>query len=544
MRKRRLQRIALAMLAALLAAVAAPTPVSADMLGTPQTLSSYDVGSPLATMMPDGNALVVWSASRMWSSIQDQPSTFLGSWRSPGGTFGPSFVVGSGRIVTDIVAAGSEGVVLAGRDARGVIATFLPTGATRGVDQVLGDGRIGGYATAWGSPLLAADGAGNVVAALHRADNAAVAFSRAPGTLFGSEEVIAEGVTRIASAMSLRGDAAIAMSRFFGALDVSIRRAAEAGFGAPEPSGIVRSSGGLLDVVVTPNGDVAVSDRVSGPATIFGPNFAFRPADGRFGPQPLQLEGDWYAVVAGAGSDVSVVDVAGGGVAGAIPVPRLTDRRPDGSLAAPIQIGRGPVCDELGADTVTNSGNVAIIYRTPCQAGPIGAGETPGSLELVERPAGGGVPTPPVRIGPPDAGFPAVASNGSGSVLIAWLTNLRSPRLRQVQAVVRDGPAELALLGLGRTLGVRDGKARLAFGCAGLRDCGGSLTIKRVGASGSASRVTAGLHLARGTSMTKRVRLPRRALRGSRPRLKITLTLLDGRQVLLRRSQTVRVKRR
>jgi hypothetical protein len=137
-----------------------------------------------------------------------------------------------------------------------------------------------------------------------------------------------------------------------------------------------------------------------------------------------------------------------------------------------------------------------------------------------------------------------VASNGSGSVLIAWLTNLRKPQLRQVQAIVRDGPAELALLGLGKTLAVRDGRAKLALGCVGLRDCGGSLTVKRVGASGAKSRVTTAVHLARGTSMTKRVRLPRHAQRGTRPRLKLTLTLLDGARVVLRRSQTVRVKRR
>jgi len=532
-------RIVLAVLTALLVATTAPSPASADMLGEPQALASYPVGRPYAAMTPNGNALVVWPQTVFRGPAQEDLSTFFGSWRGPGGTFGAPFAIGSERTVTDIVAAGNEGVVIAGRDPRGAIATFLPTGATRGHDQVLPNSQIGSYVTRV-SPLLSTDGAGNVVALLHRADNTAVAFSRAPGTFFGGEQVIADGVARIASAMNRSGDAVIAVNRHFGALDVSVRRAGEATFAAPQSSGITRSTGTLLDVVMTPNGDVAVIDRVTSPTTMFGPNFAFRPTGGTFAGQPLQIEGDAYALVAGAASDVSIVDIA---IAGGTPVRRLTDRRPDGSLAPPIHIGRGPACDDLGADTVTNSGNVAIIYRTPCQFGPITAGETPGSLELVERPAGGR-PTPPVRLGPPDAGFPSVASNGSGSVLIAWLTNMRSPRLRQIQAIVRDGPAELALLGLGKTLTVRDGRARLAFGCAGLRDCAGSLTIKRLGASGPASRVTSALRLDRGTGTIKRVRLPRHSLRGTRPRLKLTVTLLDGARIALRRSQTVRIKRR
>lgn len=535
------QRIALAVLTALLAATWASSPASADMLGAPQTLASYPVGNPHTAMTPNGNALVVWGKSLLKSRPADEPSTFFGSWRRPGGTFGPPFVIGSERIVTDIVAASNEGVVIAGRDPRGAIATFLPTGATRGHHQVLADGEIGTYATRGGSPLLATDGGGNVVAALLRGDYTAVAFSRSPGTFFGPEEVLADGVMRVATAMNPSGDAAIALNRHFGALDVSVRRAGEPTFAAPQPTGITRSSGRLLDVVVTPNGDVAVIDAATSATTMFGPNFAFRPAGATFAAPPLQIEGDWYKLVAGAGSDVSIADVA---IAGGAPVRRLTDRRPDGSMAAPIHIGRGPTCDDLGADTVTSSGNVAIIYRTPCQFGPITAGETPGLLQLVERPAGGGLPTPPVRLGPPDAGFPSVASSGSGSVLIAWLTNLRSPRLRQVQAIVRDGPAELALLGLGKTLAVRDGRARLAFGCAGLRDCGGSLTVKRVGGGGAKSRVSTALRLKRGTVATKHVRLPRHALRGKRPRLKLTITLLDGARIALRRSQTVRVKRR
>lgn len=192
----------------------------------------------------------------------------------------------------------------------------------------------------------------------------------------------------------------------------------------------------MLDVAVTPNGDVAVVDRAVVPmeGTTFGPNFAFRPAGGAFPALlPERLESLSHTLVAGGGSDVSLVDISLGGSLG-IPVPRLTDRRPDGSLSAPIQIGPGPVCDALDAKPVTNAGNLAIIYRTSCQYSPIGP---PGTLELVERPAGG-APTPPVRIGPPDAGFAAVASNGSGSVLIAWLTNVRTPRLGEVQAVVRD----------------------------------------------------------------------------------------------------------
>lgn len=530
----------MALLIALLTATTAPSRASADMLGEPQTLASYPVGRPHAAMTPSGHALVVWPQTVFRGPPQEDPSTFFGSWRRPGGTFGPPFVIGGERTVTDIVAAGNEGVVIAGRDPRGAIATFLPAGATRGHDQVLPNSQIGSYVTR-ASPLLATDGAGNVVAALHRADNTAVAFSRAPGTFFGAEELIADGVSQIASAMSPRGDAAIAISRYFGALDVSVRRAGEPSFAPPQATGITRSTGMLLDVAMTPNGDVAVIDRVTSPATLFGPNFAFRPAGGTFAEQPLQIEGDRSTLVAGAGSDISIVDIA---IAGGAPVRRLTDRRPDGSLAAPIHIGRGPACDDLGADTVTNSGNVAIIYRTPCQFGPIEAGETPGSLGLVERPAGGGQPTPPVRLGPPDAGFPSVASSGSGSVLIAWLTNLRTPRLRQVQAIVRDGPNELALLGLGRRLAVRDGRAQLAFGCVGLRDCAGSLTAKRIGASGAKSRVTTQLRVGRGTVTTKRVRLPRHTLRGKRPRLKLTLTLLDGSRIALRRTQTVRVNRR
>jgi len=62
--------------------------------------------------------------------------------------------------------------------------------------------------------------------------------------------------------------------------------------------------------------------------------------------------------------------------------------------------------------------------------------------------------------------------------------------------------------------------------------------------SGAKSRVTTAVRLARGTSTTKRVRLPRHALRGKRPRLKLTLTLVDGGRVTLRRSKTVRLKKR
>jgi hypothetical protein len=535
------RRIAFAVLTAMLAATAA-SPASADMLAAPTTLASWPIASPRAAMTPNGNALVVWSVTPQDTWPDDQPATFHGSWRSPGGTFGPPFVVGSGRTVTDVVAAGNEGVVLAGRDSRGVIASFLRTGATRGHDQVLAPGDLGTPQTAWSSPLLTADGAGNVVAALERPDKTAVAFSRAPGALFGPEEFVADGVDRIATAMNTSGDVAIALSRRAEA-HVSVRRAGEATFAPPEPTGITQSWGSLLDVVVTPNGDVAVSDRVVLPSspTLSGPNVAFRPAGGTFPAKPEEIASLNHTLVAGAGSDVTIADVSTGNFG--TPVPRLTDRRPDGSLTAPMQIGPGPVCDGVDAETVTNSGNLAIMFRTPCGYGPIGPRETPASLLLVERPARG-VPTPPVRIGPPDAGYPAVASNGSGSVVIAWQTNVRKRRLSQVQAVVRDGPAELALLGLGKTLAVRDGRARLALGCVGLRDCGGSLTIKRVGASGARSRVTTGVRLARGTSTTKRVRLPRHALRGKRPRLKLTLTLLDGARVAGRRSQTVGAKRR
>ena len=463
----------------------------------------------------------------------------MGAWRSPGGTFGEPFVVARDRAVIDIVATGDEGVVISGQDSRGSVVTLLAAGSS-GVEQVLSSEQppVG----LGGSPLLAADGHGNALATILRPDGSVVAFSRAPRALFGAGEAIAgHGHPFAVPAMNSAGDGAIVMAHAWGGQMVSVRRAGEAAFGAAEDTGIRGFGFSAPEVGVTPNGDVATVGSVFGPsdaAEFYPPNFAFRPVGGRFSPQPVRLAGGSFRLVTGDGSTVSIVDLAPAGAA-----PRVTDRRPDGSFAAPLPFGHGPVCDPLVAARTTSLGNTTMIYRFPCQAGSVTPGGTAGSLELVERPAGGG-PTRPVKLGAPDAGLPAIASNRSGSVAIALITNLRKSSLRRVQAVVRDGPVELALQQLGTTLPVSQGRAKLRLACTGLRDCRGSVKLQRLRAQGPASRVSVGTSVRRGHRRTKRVRIPRSVLRGKRARLRITVTVARGKGVKQTKSRVVIAKRR
>lgn len=540
MNRRRCRRAGcLAVFAMLLVAVA---PAHAELLREPETLSPPRAGNPFVAMTPSGHTLVVWSADGQIGPSPSRRSTFVGAWRSPGGTFGEPFVVARDRAVIDIVATGDEGVVISGQDSRGSVVTLLAAGSHAGIDQVLSSEQPPPGLFSAGSPLLAADGHGNAIATVLRPDGSLIAFSRGRRGLFGTGQTIAGHGHRFAApAMNSAGDAAIVMAHAWGGQMVSVRRAGEAAFGAAEDTGIRGFGFSAPEIGVTPNGDVATVGSVIGPsdaAEFYAPNFAFRPVGGRFSPQPVRLAGGSFRLVTGDGSTVSIVDLTPAGAA-----PRVTDRRPDGSFAAPLPFGHGPVCDPLVAARTTSLGNTTMIYRFPCQAGPVTGSEIAGSLELVERPAGGG-PTRPVKLGAPDAGLPAIASNRTGSVAIAWITMLRKPSLRRVQVVVRDGPVELALQQLGRKLPVSQGRAKLRLACTGLRDCRGSVKLQRLGARGPRSRVRVGITVRRGHRRTKRVPIPRSVLGGKRARLRITVTVAKGKGVRQTRSRVVTAKRR
>jgi hypothetical protein len=509
-----LVRAALVVLLVLL--VGAVPAAHADLLGEkPETLSSPGSFGPDPVVTPRGHTLVSW---REGSTI----GPVYGSWRRPGGSFGRPFKIGGAQGVS--LATGDDYVVLGRRDADTYV-TLLRAGATKPTDQILSTSDNAE------PPQLAADAKGNVVAVVQFFDGPIVAWSRPPGGSFGSPQVIAlSNRTYAVPAMNAAGDAAIATQDGNGEVLVSVRPAGQVAFGPMEPTGINGIAFFAPTVAVTPNGDVAVANfaRIGPGQGTQVPNFAFRPAGGIFSLTPLLLDGRPLALLTRSGSELTVADTGPNG-----DVLRLRDRLPNGSLTVPETVTKSPVCPVV---TSTAAGNVTIAYEHPCDA-PVSSWR----LAVVERPLGG-TPTPPVQIGPPGTSGVTLASNRIGSTAIAWLTEGSTPSRSRVQAAVRDGSAELAVENLSRALTVTGGRAQLRLACSGLRHCAGTVTVQRAGSS-KAAKARTKVRVRRGRHAKKRVRVPRSALRGKRPRVKITFTLSAQKGAAKRRSVVVRIKR-
>lgn len=499
----------------------------ADLLDGSRLNVPAEFGSSTSTITPSGWAFVTFFRN----------GTTYGVWRPPGGSFGKPFRLPSGPF--GAAATTDNFVVLPIAQNGEVHVLLLAEGATNGIDNPLGPDAGGSL------PVVTTDGQGNAAIAMSGQAAPQVSLRRRGGR-FPAARTLSVGRVEpspqlgLSMASNSAGDMALVWGDQRLGTAASIRRAGATSFGAVEPLPF-RGMFPKLQVAVTTGGDVMVATQQIG--------IGYQPLQASFAPHggafmaPQQLTANGYAtqVLAGPDNHVALIDTDHTGGDSIHATIRMFDRTADGRLEGPQILSPPLSCGPTAVSMPT--GATVVAFGTLCDA----KGEGP--IALVDRPPGG-APSLPVVVSASRSVAPTLSVNPSGAVVLSWIhTTVTGGAV--VQAVVRDGSADLSVYGLLKgLLVVAGGLVDLPIVCSGQQDCAGTIEIIPAPQGAATAKRTQpiarrAVRIKRGTYRRLSLRIPQAKLRQRRTPARIVV-LLSGvtRQAARSERKVVLVQRR